>query len=56
MNKKTLNEDKTKTQESIDSRYDAMAERWSAYDQMIAKINQQAQTVTNMIQSMYSSN
>ncbi len=53
---KTLNEDKTKTQESIDSRYDAMAERWSAYDQMIAKINQQAQTVTNMIQSMYSSN
>lgn len=53
---KTLNEDKTSTQESITSRYESMAERWSAYDQMIAKINQQSQTVTNMIQSMYSSN
>lgn len=51
---KTLNEDKTKTQESIDTRYDMMAEKWSAYDQLIAKTQQQAQTVQNMIQSMYS--
>lgn len=51
---KTLNEDKTKTQESIDTRYDTMAEKWSAYDQLIAKTQQQAQTVQNMIQSMYS--
>lgn len=51
---KTLNEDKKKTQESIDTRYDMMAEKWSAYDQLIAKTQQQAQTVQNMIQSMYS--
>lgn len=50
---KTLNEDKKKTQESIDTRYDMMAEKWSAYDQLIAKTQQQAQTVQNMIQSMY---
>lgn len=53
---KTLNEDKTKTQESIDSRYETMASKWSAYDQLIAKTQQQAQAVQNMIQSMYSSN
>lgn len=51
---KTLNEDKKKTQESIDTRYDMMAEKWSAYDQLIAKTQQQAQTVQNMIQSMNS--
>ncbi len=53
---KTLDKDKTSTQESIDNRYDMMAERWSAYDQMIAKINQNANTISNMIQSMYSQN
>ena len=51
---KTLNEDKKKTQESIDTRYDMMAEKWSAYDQLISKTQQQAQTVQNMIQSMNS--
>ena len=51
---KTLNEDKTKTQESIDTRYETMARKWSAYDQLIAKTQQQAQTVQNMIQSMNS--
>ena len=51
---KTLNEDKKKTQESIDTRYDTMAEKWSAYDQLISKTQQQAQTVQNMIQSMNS--
>ncbi|WP_297812914.1 flagellar filament capping protein FliD [uncultured Helicobacter sp.] len=53
---KSLNEDKTKTQESINTRYDMMAEKWSAYDQMIAKIQNQQNTVNAMIQSMYSSN
>lgn len=53
---KTLSEDKTKTQESIDSRYETMASKWSAYDQLIAKTQQQSQVVQNMIQSMYSSN
>lgn len=53
---KSLNEDKTKTQESLDTRYDMMAEKWSAYDQLIAKIQNQQNTVNAMIQSMYSSN
>lgn len=53
---KSLNEDKTKTQESINTRYDMMAEKWSAYDQMIAKIQNQQNIVNAMIQSMYSSN
>ncbi|WP_301008018.1 flagellar filament capping protein FliD [Helicobacter sp. UBA3407] len=53
---KTLNEDKTKTQESIDSRYETMASRWSAYDQLIAKTQQQSLAVQNMINSLNSSN
>lgn len=53
---KTLNEDKTKTQESIDSRYETMASRWSAYDQLIAKTQQQSLAVQNMINSLKSSN
>ena len=53
---KTLNEDKTKTQEYIDSRYETMASKWSAYDQLIAKTQQQSLAVQNMIQSLYSSN
>ena len=45
-----------KKQERIDTRYETMASKWSAYDQLIAKTQQQAQVVQNMIQSMYSSN
>lgn len=46
---KTLNDDKTSTQESIDSKYDIMAERWSAYDQMIAQMQQSSNTITQLI-------
>lgn len=46
---KTLNNDKTSTQESIDSKYDIMAERWSAYDQMIAQMQQSSNTITQLI-------
>ena len=46
---KTLNSDKTSTQESIDNKYDIMAERWSAYDQMIAQMQQSSNTITQLI-------
>lgn len=46
---KTLNEDKTSTQESIDTKYKIMAEKWSAYDQMIAQMQQSANTITQLI-------
>lgn len=46
---KTLNEDKTSTQESIDTKYDIMAEKWSAYDQMIAQMQQSSNTITQLI-------
>lgn len=46
---KTLNEDKTSTQESIDTKYEIMAEKWSAYDQMIAQMQQSANTITQLI-------
>lgn len=49
MSKKTLNSDKTSTQESIDNKYDIMAERWSAYDQMIAQMQQSSNTITQLI-------
>ena len=46
---KTLNEDKTSAQESIDTKYEIMAEKWSAYDQMIAQMQQSANTITQLI-------
>ena len=46
---KTLNEDKTSTQESIDTKDEIMAEKWSAYDQMIAQMQQSANTITQRI-------
>lgn len=46
---KTLNEDKTSTQESIDTKYEIMAEKWSAYDQMIAQMQQSTNTITQLI-------
>ncbi|MCI7046995.1 flagellar filament capping protein FliD [Helicobacter sp.] len=46
---KTLNSDKTSTQKSIDNKYDIMAERWSAYDQMIAQMQQSSKTITQLI-------
>ncbi|WDL70665.1 flagellar filament capping protein FliD [Helicobacter winghamensis] len=52
---KTLDKDKTSTQESIDLRYETMASKWSAYDQLIAKTQQQSQVVTQMIQQSMNS-
>ncbi len=47
---KSLEKERTRTQESIDTKYDMMAEKWVLYDQMIAKIQQSANTITQMIQ------
>lgn len=47
---KTLNDDKTSTQDYIDMRYETMASKWSAYDQLIAKTQQSSNTVMQMIQ------
>lgn len=45
----TLAEDQKTTQSRIDMRYDTMAEKWSVYDQMLAKIQNSANTVLSMI-------
>ncbi|TLD85310.1 flagellar filament capping protein FliD [Helicobacter sp. MIT 11-5569] len=51
----TLSKDKTSTQESIDTRYETLASKWSAYDQLIAKSQQQANVVQQMIQQSMNS-
>ena len=45
----TLAEDQKKTQNRIDTRYDTMAEKWSIYDQMLAKIQNAGNVVMGMI-------
>lgn len=52
---KTLNKDKTSTQEGIDTRYETMASKWSTYDQLIAKTQQQSNAVMQMIQQSMNS-
>lgn len=47
--KKKLETEKTNTQKRIDDKYDAMAEKWALYDQMIAKLNQQQQKMSAII-------
>ncbi|WP_104722089.1 flagellar filament capping protein FliD [Helicobacter mesocricetorum] len=47
--KKRLETEKTNTQKRIDERYETMAQRWSLYDQMIAKLNQQQQQISQII-------
>lgn len=46
---KKLEDEKKTTQESIDTKYETMATRWSLYDQMLAQIQQTSNYVTNMI-------
>lgn len=53
---KSLTEGRDNAMEQIDTRYEMMAARWSAYDQLIAKTNQSASAVTNMINAMNNSN
>ncbi len=47
--KKKLETEKTNTQKRIDDKYNAMAEKWALYDQMIAKLTQQQQKMSAII-------
>ncbi|ECB3502801.1 flagellar capping protein, partial [Salmonella enterica subsp. enterica serovar Mississippi] len=46
---KSLNTSKDSTQAMIDTRYDTMANQWLQYESILNKLNQQLNTVTNMI-------
>ncbi|MDE5602402.1 MAG: flagellar filament capping protein FliD [Helicobacter sp.] len=47
--KKKLETEKTNTQKRIDEKYEIMAEKWALYDQMIAKLNQSQNTISQII-------
>ncbi|EAI4304801.1 flagellar filament capping protein FliD [Campylobacter lari] len=53
---KNLNETIDATKKSIESRYDTMWSRWAAYDGIIAKLNNQASVITNMINAANNQN
>ncbi|MCV3418439.1 flagellar filament capping protein FliD [Campylobacter lari] len=53
---KNLNETIDTTKKSIESRYDTMWSRWAAYDGIIAKLNNQANVITNMINAANNQN
>ncbi len=50
---KNLKDEKEITQERIDKKYETMAEKWSRYDTMIAQMQQQMNTITQMIEAAY---
>jgi flagellar hook-associated protein 2 C-terminal domain protein len=49
--KKKLEEDKKKNQESLDAKYNTMEERFLAYDKILSNLNSQMTTMTNLINS-----
>ncbi|WP_257941662.1 flagellar filament cap protein [Campylobacter lari] len=53
---KNLNETIETTKASIESRYDTMWSRWAAYDGIIAKLNNQASVIANMINAANNQN
>lgn len=53
---KSLNTSKDSTQAMIDTRYDTMANQWLQYESILTKLNQQLNTVTNMINAANNSN
>ncbi|EJO1482621.1 flagellar filament capping protein FliD [Campylobacter jejuni] len=53
---KSLNTSKDSTQAMIDTRYDTMANQWLQYESILNKLNQQLNTVTNMINAANNSN
>ncbi|EAJ1118761.1 flagellar filament capping protein FliD [Campylobacter lari] len=53
---KNLNETIESTKASIESRYDTMWSRWAAYDGIIAKLNNQASVIANMINAANNQN
>ncbi|WP_024955149.1 flagellar filament capping protein FliD [Sulfurospirillum arcachonense] len=52
----SLIDEKTKTIESLDQKYDTMATRFAAYDSIINKLNNQFQSLSMMIEQSNSSN
>lgn len=53
---KSLNTSKDSTQAMIDTRYETMANQWLQYESILYKLNQQLNTVTNMINAANNSN
>ncbi|EAJ6142886.1 flagellar filament capping protein FliD [Campylobacter lari] len=53
---KNLNETIENTKKSIEGRYDTMWSRWAAYDSIIAKLNNQASVISNMINAANNQN
>ncbi|EAK5425064.1 TPA: flagellar filament capping protein FliD [Campylobacter coli] len=53
---KTLNKAKESAQKAIDTKYDSMANQWLQYESILNKLNQQLNTVTNMINAANNSN
>ncbi|MGP1484688.1 MAG: flagellar filament capping protein FliD [Campylobacter sp.] len=49
--KKKLEEDRKTNESKLDAKYNTMAERFLAYDKIIAKLSSQLNTMTNMINS-----
>ncbi|EAJ1254291.1 hypothetical protein A0Y59_03665 [Campylobacter lari] len=53
---KNLNKTIENTKKSVESKYDTMWSRWAAYDGIIAKLNNQANVITNMINAANNQN
>lgn len=53
---KSLTETKEKRQKELDTKYTTMAEKWSQYDTIIAKLENQMKTVTSMIEAAANAN
>ncbi|WP_096019426.1 flagellar filament capping protein FliD [Campylobacter lanienae] len=53
---KSLTESKEKRQQELDTKYTTMAEKWSQYDTIIAKLENQMKTVTSMIEAAANAN
>ena len=53
---KSLTETKEKRQKELDTKYTTMAEKWSQYDTIIAKLESQMNTVNGMIEAARNAN
>ena len=53
---KSLTETKEKRQKELDTKYTTMAEKWSQYDTIIAKLESQMNTVNSMIEAAANAN
>ncbi|WP_086282408.1 flagellar filament capping protein FliD [Campylobacter devanensis] len=53
---KSLTESKEKRQKELDTKYTTMAEKWSQYDTIIAKLESQMNTVNGMIEAARNAN